>query len=84
MAMNMSRRQFSVPGAGTAAFAATLFGAQTAGAATRSNQSGGSAVQNIVLVHGAYADGSSWSRVVSAEPDGPSLRRDTLTTSERG
>jgi pimeloyl-ACP methyl ester carboxylesterase len=55
----MSRRQFSVLGAGVAA--TTLFGAPTAGAATRGRKP---AVRNVVLVHGAYADGSSWAKVI--------------------
>lgn len=57
--MNFSRRQFSVLGAGAAA--ATLSGAPAARAATRSR---GHAVRNVVLVHGAYADGSSWAKVI--------------------
>jgi pimeloyl-ACP methyl ester carboxylesterase len=57
--MEISRRQFSVLGAGVAA--TTLFGDPTALAATRSSQP---AVRNVVLVHGAYADGSSWAKVI--------------------
>jgi pimeloyl-ACP methyl ester carboxylesterase len=57
--MEISRRQFSVLGAGVAA--TTLFGAPAAGAATRSRKP---AVRNVVLVHGAYADGSSWAKVI--------------------
>lgn len=57
--MNFSRRQFSALGAGAAA--ATLSGAPAARAATRSR---GHAVRNVVLVHGAYADGSSWAKVI--------------------
>jgi pimeloyl-ACP methyl ester carboxylesterase len=51
----INRRTFSVAlAAGTAA---TLLGARDAAeAAVR--------VRNVVLVHGAYADGSSWSRVI--------------------
>jgi pimeloyl-ACP methyl ester carboxylesterase len=57
--MEISRRQFSLLGAGVAA--TTLFGAQTAAATTRSRKP---PVRNVVLVHGAYADGSSWAKVI--------------------
>jgi pimeloyl-ACP methyl ester carboxylesterase len=57
--MEINRRQFSVLGAGVAATA--LFGAQTAGATTRRPKP---PVCNVVLVHGAYADGSSWAKVI--------------------
>jgi pimeloyl-ACP methyl ester carboxylesterase len=57
--MEISRRQFSVLGAGVAA--TTLFGVPAAEAATRSRKP---AVRNVVLVHGAYADGSSWAKVI--------------------
>jgi pimeloyl-ACP methyl ester carboxylesterase len=60
--MEISRRQFSlfsVLGAGVAA--TTLFEAPTARAATPSRKP---AVRNVVLVHGAYADGSSWAKVI--------------------
>jgi pimeloyl-ACP methyl ester carboxylesterase len=55
--MEISRRRFSALGAGVAA--ATLLGAQTAGATTRKSRA-----RNVVLVHGAYADGSSWAKVI--------------------
>jgi pimeloyl-ACP methyl ester carboxylesterase len=57
--MEVSRRQFSALGAGAAA--ATLSGAPAARAANRSRKP---AVRNVVLVHGAYADGSSWAKVI--------------------
>jgi pimeloyl-ACP methyl ester carboxylesterase len=57
--MGISRRQFSMLGAGIAA--TTLFGAQTAGATTLGRKP---PVRNVVLVHGAYADGSSWAKVI--------------------
>jgi pimeloyl-ACP methyl ester carboxylesterase len=57
--MEISRRQFSALGAGVAA--TTLFGAQTAAATTRGRKP---PVRNVVLVHGAYADGSSWAKVI--------------------
>ncbi|MGN5379209.1 alpha/beta fold hydrolase [Streptomyces lasalocidi] len=57
--MVISRRKFSALGAGVAA--ATLSGAPTARAAARSRKP---AVRNVVLVHGAYADGSSWAKVI--------------------
>ncbi|MGW3285664.1 alpha/beta fold hydrolase [Streptomyces sp. NPDC001002] len=57
--MVFSRRQFSAAGAGAAAI--TLAGATTARATTHS---GKPAVRNVVLVHGAYADGSSWAKVI--------------------
>lgn len=57
--MEISRRQFSVLGAGVAATA--LFGAPAAGATTPGRKP---AVRNVVLVHGAYADGSSWAKVI--------------------
>src|SRR4051812_43329898 len=57
--MAFSRRQFSALGAGVAA--ATVSGAPAARAATRSSKP---AVRNVVLVHGAYADGSSWAKVI--------------------
>ncbi|GAA3156414.1 alpha/beta hydrolase [Streptomyces rameus] len=57
--MVISRRQFSFLGAGAAA--ATLPGAPAARAATRGRRA---AVRNVVLVHGAYADGSSWAQVI--------------------
>ncbi|BCL32157.1 alpha/beta fold hydrolase [Streptomyces aurantiacus] len=60
--MAINRRQFSALGAGVAA-AATLTGASTAQAAPRSRQR--PAIRNVVLVHGAYADGSSWRKVIS-------------------
>ena len=46
-------------GAGVAA--TTLFGGTTAQAATSTRKP---AVRNVVLVHGAYADGSSWAKVI--------------------
>ncbi|MFF7476427.1 alpha/beta fold hydrolase [Streptomyces sp. NPDC008092] len=57
--MVISRRQFSALGAGAAAV--TLSGAPAARAAGRDRRP---AVRNVVLVHGAYADGSSWSKVI--------------------
>ena len=57
--MTFSRRQVSALGAGVAA--ATLSGASTAQAAARNPRP---AVRNVVLVHGAYADGSSWAKVI--------------------
>lgn len=57
--MVISRRQFSALGAGAAA--ATLSGAPAARAATRRRKP---SVRNVVLVHGAYADGSSWAKVI--------------------
>jgi pimeloyl-ACP methyl ester carboxylesterase len=57
--MAINRRQFSALGAGVAA--TTLFGASTAQAAT---PGGKPTVRNAVLVHGAYADGSSWAKVI--------------------
>ena len=57
--MVISRRQFSALGAGAAA--ATLSGAPAARAAARGRRP---AVRNVVLVHGAYADGSSWAKVI--------------------
>jgi pimeloyl-ACP methyl ester carboxylesterase len=57
--MKVSRRQFSVLGAGVVA--TTLFGAQAA-EATASGRT--PRVRNVVLVHGAYADGSSWAKVI--------------------
>jgi pimeloyl-ACP methyl ester carboxylesterase len=56
--VGISRRQFSIVGAGFAA--TTLFGAQAAEAVS----GGKPAVRNVVLVHGAYADGSSWAKVI--------------------
>jgi pimeloyl-ACP methyl ester carboxylesterase len=53
--MGISRRQFSALGAGVAA--TTLLGAPAAASAKPS-------VRNVVLVHGAYADGSSWAQVI--------------------
>jgi len=41
-------------------FLATVF---TSGAAAQTNTPAG--VKNIVLVHGAWADGSSWSKVIA-------------------
>lgn len=55
----VNRRQFSVLGAGVVA--TTLFGARTAEAATPGHTP---PVRNVVLVHGAYADGSSWAKVI--------------------
>ncbi|MEV6167312.1 alpha/beta hydrolase [Streptomyces sp. NPDC051954] len=55
----ISRRQFSALGAGVAA--ATLSATASAQAATPRPKR---AVRNVVLVHGAYADGSSWSKVI--------------------
>lgn len=55
----VNRRQFSALGAG--AVAATLFGTRTADAATANHAP---PVRNVVLVHGAYADGSSWAKVI--------------------
>jgi pimeloyl-ACP methyl ester carboxylesterase len=57
--MVISRRQFSVLGAAVAG--TTLFGASAAQAA---GGTGKPAVRNVVLVHGAYADGSSWAKVI--------------------
>ncbi|WP_231591264.1 alpha/beta fold hydrolase [Saccharothrix sp. ST-888] len=57
--MVISRRQFSLLGAGVAA--TTLSAAPTAREATRDHKP---AVRNVVLVHGAYADGSSWAKVI--------------------
>jgi len=57
--MAISRRQFSALGAGAAA--ATVSAVPAAGAATRTRKP---AVRNVVLVHGAYADGSSWGKVI--------------------
>ena len=57
--MAINRRQFSAVSAGAAA--ATLAGATTARATTRNRKP---AVRNVVLVHGAYADGSSWAKVI--------------------
>jgi pimeloyl-ACP methyl ester carboxylesterase len=59
--MAISRRRFSMLGAGVAA-ATTLSGVPAAQAATRHRKP---AVRNVVLVHGAYADGSSWAKVIS-------------------
>jgi pimeloyl-ACP methyl ester carboxylesterase len=56
----ISRRQFSVLSAGTAA--ATLAGTSSAQADSRGAQH--PAIRNVILVHGAYADGSSWSKVI--------------------
>jgi pimeloyl-ACP methyl ester carboxylesterase len=58
--MAISRRRFSALGAGVAA-ATTLSGAPAARAATAASKP---AVRNVVLVHGAYADGSSWAKVI--------------------
>jgi pimeloyl-ACP methyl ester carboxylesterase len=58
--MEISRRRFSALGAGVAA-ATALGGAPSAFAATRNRKP---AVRNVVLVHGAYADGSSWAKVI--------------------
>ena len=58
--MEISRRQFSALGAG-AAVAVTLAGAPSASAAAPNRKA---PVRNVVLVHGAYADGSSWSKVI--------------------
>ena len=57
--MAFSRRQFSALGAGVAA--ATVSGTPAVRAATRGPRP---AVRNVVLVHGAYADGSSWAKVI--------------------
>jgi pimeloyl-ACP methyl ester carboxylesterase len=57
--MVISRRQFCVLGAGVAATA--FLGARTAQATTSTRKP---AVRNVVLVHGAYADGSSWAKVI--------------------
>jgi pimeloyl-ACP methyl ester carboxylesterase len=57
--MELSRRQFSLLGAGVAA--TTLAGT---GVAHATNVGHARAVRNIVLVHGAYADGSSWAKVI--------------------
>lgn len=58
--MGISRRRFSALGAGAAA-AVTLGSVQSASAATSDRRP---AVRNVVLVHGAYADGSSWAKVI--------------------
>ncbi|HEY4022966.1 MAG TPA: alpha/beta hydrolase [Pseudonocardiaceae bacterium] len=58
--MKISRRQFSRLGVGVAATTLAGTGA-TAHAATIGQAS---AVRNVVLVHGAYADGSSWAKVI--------------------
>jgi pimeloyl-ACP methyl ester carboxylesterase len=57
--MGLSRRQFSALGAGVAA--TTLLGDPTLPGQTPSSKP---AVRNVVLVHGAYADGSSWAKVI--------------------
>ncbi|MEU0965310.1 alpha/beta hydrolase [Streptomyces sp. NPDC005917] len=57
--MVIGRRQFSVLGAGVAA--AALSGAPVAREAARSPRP---KARNVVLVHGAYADGSSWAKVI--------------------
>ncbi|MGE7438053.1 alpha/beta hydrolase [Kitasatospora sp. NPDC001175] len=54
----ITRRQFSLLSAGAAA--ASLAAGPSAQAAPRRR----SAVRHVTLVHGAYADGSSWSKVV--------------------
>jgi pimeloyl-ACP methyl ester carboxylesterase len=61
--MDISRRQFSVLGASLlgAGVAATVAGAPAAQAATPKREP---AVRNVVLVHGAFADGSSWAKVI--------------------
>ncbi|MDQ1040172.1 pimeloyl-ACP methyl ester carboxylesterase [Streptomyces sp. V3I8] len=56
----INRRQFSALGA--AITAAPLMSVAAARAAT--GKGTGAAASNVVLVHGAYADGSSWSKVV--------------------
>lgn len=58
--MGLSRRQFSVLGAGVAASA--LFGSPAAAANRPAGRT--PTVRNVVLVHGAYADGSSWAKVI--------------------
>jgi hypothetical protein len=61
--MEISRRKFSLLGAGAAA--ATLSGAPAARVATstRPATSMSNPARNVVLVHGAHADGSSWAKV---------------------
>ncbi|MFJ6080826.1 alpha/beta fold hydrolase [Streptomyces sp. NPDC092369] len=61
--MVLDRRQFSTVSAGAAA--ATLAGATTARATTaRTTTRDTEPARNVVLVHGAYADGSSWAKVI--------------------
>lgn len=57
--VKISRRRFSALGAGVAATA--FLGTPAADA---SPPRGRPSVRNVVLVHGAYADGSSWAKVV--------------------
>ena len=56
----MNRRSFSRTV--LAAGAVSVVGAGTAGTAKAANR--GSALPHVVLVHGAYADGSSWGEVI--------------------
>lgn len=56
----ISRRQFSV--VGTSVAVASLAGLPAAQAAPVRPRN--PSVRNVVLVHGAYADGSSWSKVI--------------------
>lgn len=61
--MGISRRRFSALGAGVAA--TTLSGTLSEATAARAETPPGKpAVRNVVLVHGAYADGSSWAKVI--------------------
>ena len=53
--MKMDRRTFAVT---------LLAGAATSLLADASEAQVGSRARNVVLVHGAYADGSSWSEVI--------------------
>ncbi|MBV2355451.1 alpha/beta hydrolase [Streptomyces sp. J2-1] len=57
----ISRRRFTMMGA-TVAAASAVVAAPSAHASGRPGRSQG--VRNIVLVHGAYADGSSWGKVI--------------------
>ncbi|MFD3926921.1 alpha/beta fold hydrolase [Streptomyces sp. NPDC058614] len=62
----ISRRTFS--GALTAGAATAVAGVPSTGAAAQERPApshpGAAPVRNVVLVHGAYADGSSWSEVI--------------------
>ena len=59
--MMMNRRTFST---------ALLTGAAASLISTRGMAANATAARNVVLVHGLFADGSSWSEVTRAIADG--------------
>src|SRR4051794_24867654 len=60
--MNMGRRK-TLRGVWTAVTAVAFLGASTATGVTKDQQQS-RGVSNIILIHGAWADGSSWSKVI--------------------